>query len=135
MVDPRVAHFPAEARTRFAFLVERFGFRGPDDGEAGFVGYADPPIWIWIGLDERNRTVDTVLRFDDGDVAGTVPLSLLVEEVTGRGFHFSPGSAQTRQGMTASLRRQAKTLRGLMPFVQSPEGRRLIRHIVRREHE
>ncbi|HEY8451464.1 MAG: hypothetical protein FWJ70_03295 [Micromonosporaceae bacterium] len=74
-------------------------------------------------------------KFDDGEVTGDVPLKLLVEKATGRGFNFSPGSAQTRRGMAASLRRQATALSELMPLLQSPEGRNLIRQLVRQEQE
>ncbi|MEV0713354.1 hypothetical protein [Asanoa sp. NPDC050611] len=109
--DARAEHFADDVVARFAFLVAEFGFIGPDLAEDELVGYAAGPWSIWVGLDLRNKTVETVIkRFEV-----YAPLGAL----TAVGL---PISAQTRVGMAASLARQAAALRDLVPVLLSPTG-------------
>jgi hypothetical protein len=125
-MDLRLKSFPSEARKCFDFLATRFGFAGPDCAGEGIVGYASPPLWIWVMLEERNGTVDTSVSYDDGTCQVTVLVGQLMPVVGIGGFNPSPGSAKTRKGMINSMSRQAAVLREALPRMSGDAGRDLI---------
>lgn len=125
-MDSRIRSFPLAARECFGFLADQFGFAGPDDVGEGVVGYASPPLWVWVMLEEHNGTVDTSITYDDGNVEVTVMVGQLMPVAGIRGFNPSPGSAKTRQGMVRSMTRQAGILREALPRLWGDSGRELI---------
>lgn len=125
-MDARERDFQKEAAERFAFLVNEFGFRGPDESDGAFVGYVKRPWSVSVGLDVRNRTVETEIVHDDGTRDQHRPLGALVVAARRGGVQRAQTSAQTRQGMVTSLTRQADALREIMPFLLSDGGYELL---------
>ena len=128
VVDARLKAFPAAATRLVAFLVEKFGFTGPDVSEDSYAGYHLRPWAIWVVIDERNNTVDTNIFFDDGNRPRLhVPLYRLLVN-TGRPAQSAADSAQTATGMIRSLTRQAQTLERVLPvLLEAPDGRAFMR--------
>jgi len=77
---------------RFGFLVEEFGFAGPDVDSADFVGYSAPPWSVWVSLDIRNRTVETTILHADAHL----PLGTLIPGQTWAARNAPDGPALMR---------------------------------------
>jgi hypothetical protein len=125
-MDARERDFQKEAADRFQFLVTEHGFRGPDTSDEAFVGYVKRPWSVWIGLNIRNRTVETAVLHDDGTQQRQGALGSLVLAAKRGGEQRAQTSAQTRRGMIASLTRQADALREIMPLLMSAAGYELL---------
>lgn len=121
-MDVRLASFPEDVATRYGFLAYEFGFAGPDAGEEGYVGFSSPPWWVWVVLEERNNTVDTFVKYDDGSRVSRAPLRRLLAKARIDCCGRIRDSAQTRAGMQKSLANQAAALRLLIPILRAKGG-------------
>jgi hypothetical protein len=117
-VDERLRAFPTIASGHYAFLVDKFGFAGPDTSAEGFVSYAARPWHVSIGLDERGSLVDTAIQFEDGEYTYNLPLEtyLMAKRLP---LQWAANSAQTVKGVAKSLSRQSQTLLQLLPEILS----------------
>lgn len=70
----------------------------------------------------RNKTVDTTIGYDDGRDDLHAPLGSVVVAAKLGGAQRAQTSAQTRQGMVASLTRQAEALREIIPLLVADGG-------------
>ena len=124
-MDARLASFPGDVTDRFGFLVDEFGFAGLDVGEKGYVGFFSAPWTIWVVLEERNKTVDTFLKYDDGEQVLRAPMRRAMAKARVGNVGRVCDTAQTRVGMQKSLGTQAAALRLLVPALRA-RGRELI---------
>jgi hypothetical protein len=124
-MDARMASFSAEASSAFRFLVDRYGFEGPDTSKPPYVGYTRTPWRIWIVRDEYNRTVDTYVWHTSDGVERRAPLHVILTRM-GLPAQRAATSAQTRKGMVRSLTRQAEALTAVLPVLLGPGGSNLI---------
>jgi hypothetical protein len=117
-VDERLRAFPTEASRHYAFLVDRFGFAGPDTSAEGFVSYAARPWHVSIGLHQRGGIVDTAIQYEDGEYTYNLPLDtyLMAKRLP---LQWAANSAQTVKGVAKSLSRQSQTLAQLLPEILS----------------
>lgn len=130
-MDARARDFQKETAARFDFLVREYGFQGPDESAEAFLGYVKKGWAVWVGLDVCNRTVETEILYDGGTQERHAPLGSLVVAANRGGAQRAQTSAQTRQGMIASLTRQANILREIMPLLLSGDGYELLERAIR----
>jgi hypothetical protein len=118
-MDVRLASFSEDVAARYGFLVDEFGFAGPEIGEEGYVGFSSRPWWIWVVLEERNNTVDTFVKYDDGARVLRAPMRRVLANARIDRVGRIRESAQTRVGMQKSLDTQAAALRLLTPVLRT----------------
>lgn len=126
-VDPRQAAFLGDVLELFVFLVEEFGFTGPEDVGDDWFEYSAVPWSVSIGLDfEHDQRVVTSVTFDDGVTVKTLLVWCVVARAKLRGVGQPAESARTRLGMRNTLAGQAKALRAVVPILQSDRGKSLM---------
>nr|WP_221380273.1 hypothetical protein [Actinoplanes polyasparticus] len=115
MTKARIERFTEDAASAFGFVVEEFGFSGPDTAAEGYVGYSSGPWQVWIVLEDRNKTVDTFVWLDRDGRKRHDSVWQLIAKAKLEGAGQSRTSALSRPGVQKSLAAQASALRLLIP--------------------
>ena len=126
--------FGAEAENAFRFLLDEFGFTGPerDDFMMPSLTYHSPAVRYVVTLDtHEDRVSVTAWLKRDGAATSAELESLVTASGTGSGQQVFT-SARTVAALLKALADQAQWLRRLHPILTAEGGSELIERIGRR---
>jgi hypothetical protein len=112
--------FTEESEKAFRFLVEDFGFAGPERDDEVFkrVSYALLGMRCRVTLDHSEMTVMAEVEIEDGDSVMIATLDNLVSVAGIEPGNKVPRTVHTVKSLEKVLNEQARLLRALLPHLE-----------------